>query len=88
MCAFFSVYCPPGWTSQKGNCLQAFQSTSNLNYSKAADNCQALGGQLAQPDSIQETAALSALLSNLTNITETSFWIGIFITFSGKINLC
>ena len=73
---FFTVYCPAGWFSTKGVCLKAFEAPTSLNYSKASDNCQQLGGQLAQPTNDLESEALSQQLKNLTNITSTKFWIG------------
>ncbi len=70
------VFCPLGWYSKKGICMKAFESLTVLNYSKAADNCQALGGQLAQPTNELESNTLTELLTNRTNLTSNTFWIG------------
>ena len=59
--------------------MKAFESATNLNYSKAADNCQSLGGELAQPTNELESSTIADLLKNLpSNITSTLFWIGPF----------
>jgi hypothetical protein len=62
--------------------MKAFNST--LNYAYALANCLALGGDLAQPMNDLESETLSIVLSNFTNSTLGSYWIGKLISFEFK----
>jgi len=76
---FYIVFCPTGWFSSGGFCMKAFNST--LNYASALANCLALGSDLAQPMNNLESQTLAIVLSNYTNSTLGSYWIGKLISF-------
>ncbi len=57
--------------------MKAFNST--INYASALENCLALGGDLAQPTNDLESQTLSIILTNITNSTIGSYWIGKYL---------
>jgi hypothetical protein len=73
---FFLVQCPDGWYSSHGVCAKAFESAAGLTYAQAVASCAAMAADIGQPMNELDSQNIFFVISNNTNLTSSSYWIG------------
>ena len=76
------VNCPSPWTLVNGICIQYIEETSNLLWSQARSNCQALGADLLDIkfETFFQTAEV-LLYSVLKNVNQPLFYVSIYLFY-------